>query len=691
MTSSVTITTFLDRPVAAGILRRMGYRCRLLSTVLPLALIAAPPALAEVRALLVGVSDYHVLDADLKGPQNDVGLMADALMARGADPARIEVLTTPGARLADGIAPAEDPTRAAILAALDRLAESAGPGDTVVFYYSGHGSQAPDRNGDEAGGYDEILLPSDAAGWKGAIGAVENAIVDDELQVKMQAILDRGARLVAILDACHSATGFRAAGGAGVARYVSPQTLGIPEALGEGEGGHVAPPLSGDFVFLYSSQSDERSFEYPVGDRADPANWYGDFTRNLAAVLVSVPDLTWAQALAASADGLIQEQASQTPDGEGALASPVFGSAPGEGARMRIEGGRLMAGLLSGLSEGAVIGIYDAAAGGELLGRATLTGLTATGADLVFDGPLPSTAYAEPLAPGRPAPLRLAPPVAADAGDYGAALAALGHIREDALVDGIEWSDGEFDMRLVLVGGDIALVGRDGVLDAEGPGTSPRLPAVSGEDVILGFLERAVRVDRLYRALALAGGKKGGLTLPGAGLGVEGEILVATGGGADGDCAGPTGDAVRLQDQAAVANCDQIWLTLRNPSRTAQDVTVLYVDRDLNVVPIWPEAGLSNRVAFGESAEVGLEIRTGEMPGGLEQIIVIAVPARDGAPRTVLTGLADPAASRDVAQGSTVGDWLMAAADPDAQERKIGPGGKAEPVKVTRIRVRLTD
>ena len=185
---------------------------RLFSFALPFAALAfggAAPAMAEVRALLIGVSDYHVLDADLKGPQNDVVLMARTLMARGADPAMIRVLTTPGRALPDGIAPAVDPTRAAILAALDAMAAEAQPGDTIVFFYSGHGSEAPDQNGDEAGGYDEILLPSDSTGWKGAIGMVENAIVDDELQVKMQAILDTGAELVAILDACHSTTGFR--------------------------------------------------------------------------------------------------------------------------------------------------------------------------------------------------------------------------------------------------------------------------------------------------------------------------------------------------------------------------------------------------------------------------------------------------------------------------------------------------
>ncbi|NJM84401.1 MAG: caspase family protein [Tabrizicola sp.] len=78
------------------------------------------PALAEVRAVLVGVSDYQVLDADLQGPGNDVRLMAETLVERGVDPAAITVLTTDPARLPEGV-PTGAPTRGAILAALDAV------------------------------------------------------------------------------------------------------------------------------------------------------------------------------------------------------------------------------------------------------------------------------------------------------------------------------------------------------------------------------------------------------------------------------------------------------------------------------------------------------------------------------------------------------------------------------------------
>jgi uncharacterized caspase-like protein len=293
---------------------------------------AADAASAEVRAVLVGVSDYLTLDADLKGPGFDVALMAETLVARGVDPADMVVLTGAPTGLPAGVAVSE-PLRADILAAMADVAAVSQPGDTVVFYFSGHGSQAPDMSGDEGGGYDEILLPADAAGWKGAIGAVENAILDDELQAWAQGLLTRDVALVGLIDACHSATGFRALGGAGVARVLDPQALGIPEDVVPVAGAEAAP-LSGDFVFLYSSQSDQRSFEYPLGDGA---TWHGEFTLRLSQVLQGAPAASWAQVLAATTDAMVQGPARQMPEGEGTLLeAQVFGTGLAE-ARLAVD------------------------------------------------------------------------------------------------------------------------------------------------------------------------------------------------------------------------------------------------------------------------------------------------------------------------------------------------------------------
>jgi hypothetical protein len=314
------------RNLSAMMLNRLAYA--LCSTAF-----LALPAGAEVHAVLVGVSDYLSLDADLKGPGNDVRLMAETLAARGIAPTEMTILTSDPTGLPQGAATGE-PTRDGILTALSDVAAKAAPGDTVVFYFSGHGGQAPDLSGDEGGGYDEIFLPADAAGWKGSIGAVENAILDDELQVWAQALMDRDVALVGLIDACHSATGFRGSAGKGAARGLTPDQLGVPE--GTASAPATAPvELTGNYVFLYSSQSDERSFEYPLGDTG---LWQGEFTLRLTQILSAAPEASWAQVLTHVADTMLQGEARQVPEGEGPmLDAQVFGSGQAA-ARLQVAG-----------------------------------------------------------------------------------------------------------------------------------------------------------------------------------------------------------------------------------------------------------------------------------------------------------------------------------------------------------------
>jgi hypothetical protein len=95
-------------------------------------------------------------------------------------------------------------TTAAIRAGLGRLVAGAKPGDLLVFHYSGHGSQVPDRDGDEtADGLDEILCPYDLD-WR-------HPIKDDDLYAVVRA-LPEGVTLAVVLDCCHSGTGLREPG-----------------------------------------------------------------------------------------------------------------------------------------------------------------------------------------------------------------------------------------------------------------------------------------------------------------------------------------------------------------------------------------------------------------------------------------------------------------------------------------------
>ena len=679
--------------------RRPGVALALL-----VALSHGTPAAAGLRALLVGVSGYDHLDGlDLRGPRNDVALMAAALIARGADPAAIVVLADGAAGLDPAIRTAR-PTRAEIMAELDRLAAVSGPGDTVVFYYSGHGSQAPDRDGDEGGGMDEILLPADVRGWSGRRGMVENAILDDELNAAARAILARGAAMVGIVDACHSGTSFRAVPGAGVARSVDPAILGIPGGADAAPAGPRAgrprsdEPLPGDFVFLYAAQSDQRAWEYPQGPADDPAAWHGEFTRALVAVLTLESDPSWAQLMRAAMKTMRRDAAGrpvQTPDAEGTLLdAPVLGAAAGGAARLAVAGEVLAAGRLHGIDPGAVVAIYAGAAGGAPLGRARVVAAEAATARLApEDGlALPARGHAVLVAPGAPPPLRVSAPARADAGDghdYRALLAALAVARVAAA--GIAFDAADFDLGLVLAGGVLVLTGPDGVVDPRGPGSSPRLaPEAAGD--LPDLLARAGRVERLRRTLTLAERAAArSFTVLGPPIRMEVERIAGRADG--GDCAEAAGPAERPFDLRAqpVAHCDELRLHLSNGSSRAQDVTVLYVDRDFRVAALWPLPGQGNRIEGDTGVRVRLQVTN---PDGLalEELIVIAVPAVEGRPRTDLSGLADPVRVRG--EETALESFLRAAIDPDAPTRSFAARPAAPgPVTVLRtaLAVRATD
>jgi hypothetical protein len=148
-----------------------------------------PPS-GRKRALLVACN-YAGTSAQLGGCINDAACLAHCLTTRfGFRPADVVQLldTSPD--------PAAWPTRHNILAAAHALAASAGPGDSLFFSFSGHGTQVPDPTGDEADGMNEAILPCDHE--------VAGYIIDDELNTALVNPLPPGAKLHAVLDACHA-------------------------------------------------------------------------------------------------------------------------------------------------------------------------------------------------------------------------------------------------------------------------------------------------------------------------------------------------------------------------------------------------------------------------------------------------------------------------------------------------------
>jgi len=162
------------------------------------------------KALLVGINDYPGSGNDLAGCVNDTANIKD-LLARefGFDPASIRVLTDARA------------TRDAIMDGLEAMVARASDGDTLVFHYSGHGSQVPDQDGDERSDrLDEVLCPRDFT-WEGCW------IRDDDLS-EVFSRLPKGVHLEVLLDSCHSGTGTREIA---LGRRAAPLEAGIAAPL----------------------------------------------------------------------------------------------------------------------------------------------------------------------------------------------------------------------------------------------------------------------------------------------------------------------------------------------------------------------------------------------------------------------------------------------------------------------------
>lgn len=93
------------------------------------------------------------------------------------------------------------PTKQELRDAVNRLKETAQPGEEVTFYFSGHGGNqgAGDANGDETDGQDEFIWLRDA---NGNGQAEANEIVTDDELAEMLSGFRRSVTLVVIMDSC---------------------------------------------------------------------------------------------------------------------------------------------------------------------------------------------------------------------------------------------------------------------------------------------------------------------------------------------------------------------------------------------------------------------------------------------------------------------------------------------------------
>lgn len=97
-------------------------------------------------------------------------------------------------------------TIAAVEKAIADVASRCRRDDYFIFYYSGHGGQVPDEDGDEEDGMDSTLCLVGADGVAFPKGRKFPSMTDDDFAATVQNALPAGVNLIVLADCCHSGT-----------------------------------------------------------------------------------------------------------------------------------------------------------------------------------------------------------------------------------------------------------------------------------------------------------------------------------------------------------------------------------------------------------------------------------------------------------------------------------------------------
>ncbi|MDB5313644.1 MAG: 5-methylthioadenosine/S-adenosylhomocysteine nucleosidase [Gemmataceae bacterium] len=196
---------------------------------------------ASGRALVIGIANYQNVKKLPAAVRKDAEKIAELLQSAaygGYPPGQVKLLLD------------EQATAARIRHELQELGQNAKPGDTVVFFFSGHGGRKP--NGPDAGNY---LIPYDCNPSNLRNSAIESA----ELTNFLSASVIKSQRLVVLLDACFSA-------GTGDPKEGIEPADGIKAGLGSDV--YDALRTGTGRVVMASSREDEVSFVLPGAEHS---------------------------------------------------------------------------------------------------------------------------------------------------------------------------------------------------------------------------------------------------------------------------------------------------------------------------------------------------------------------------------------------------------------------------------------
>ncbi len=210
---------------------------KILSKIVLALLLSITTVWAAKKALIAGIPS-HFQGGARQGIEIDISIMENMLSEYGFE---IEKLTN------------EAMTTGSLRNKLKEY-QSLGPDDVFVFYYSGHGAQIPDSNGDEADGKDETIVLYDHP----MDGSSTGLLVDDEMY---SLLVNIPAKKFVFFDSCHSGSAYKSSSGPVVSKslgYLS-KAMGITSTQEPG----VADKRS--ILFFGAAKDHQQSLATPSG------------------------------------------------------------------------------------------------------------------------------------------------------------------------------------------------------------------------------------------------------------------------------------------------------------------------------------------------------------------------------------------------------------------------------------------
>jgi hypothetical protein len=298
------------------------------------------------RALLIGIDDYSIAGLQsLQGPVNDLRLIKKVLVDKfHFREGNIITLLNKNA------------THTSLEKAFSMLAQKTEKGDFIYIHYCGHGSQIPDKEGDEYPGlFDQTWVPY---GSRSTMfdGKDRYDIIDDEFHQWLSPVFDKTSHVVLVSDSCYSGSITR--GDILTARSVSPDERSYPSLS--------KVCIKEDFdsgILIGAAQDDELAYEGSFNGKVHGLfSWYW-----VNALRQARPGDTWSDLFQRTRILVSNYFDQQHPQFQGDTDMPVFGidinrSRPrvpinriwNNGQEVRIE-----AGSLSGVYVGSMYRFYN--------------------------------------------------------------------------------------------------------------------------------------------------------------------------------------------------------------------------------------------------------------------------------------------------------------------------------------------